>query len=386
MGDEKRLITKLVMKATRRLFLLELIRFIIIGYAVAAPVVFVSAFIFLPEETFSFFLLLLFITVVDGTSSTLLAAKRATRLSASLMLDALARSKERITTAFWLLGKEEHTPVEEFVIKDATEAASRIEPTSMRTKPLPRWVFAVLWLYIGCPLSILPADTNSYYTEQTRLLISVGQKLRRTLRSAPKELQRYAERSHREAKGGNPKEAERLILNLKRDIQERRDEIEHIEHMLASSPQIRRLFDSLATDKERLRSAAEGAGSADAANEFKRIAEQVELDRTLRQLLEEASLSLQRKDHSSLRVTLERIEEYLRTLKAELRDAEKIIRTEDGLPVASLPKGDTLQAERLFYGGRLVEQERTALPSDAERYPEDMKKVIRIYFEHSPRF
>jgi len=378
---EEELIRRLVRTATRTLFLRTFFRNLVTGYAVAAVLVFVSAFLLLPDSVGWFLLLLLVVSAVDVVVSAVAAAKKTTESSASMALDERFRLKERITTALWLLDRKEKTTVDEFVIKDAARVAANIDPKLLRTKPIPRWAFALLWLYIGCPLTFLSADTAPPYTAKTRLLISISEQLRDTLRGAPEELRRQAERSRRAAREGKEDDAERLMLDLKRSLRERMDEIEHTEHIFDSSPELRRLLDSLAAGGESFRSAAEGAGDAGVADGFEKAAKQVEVDRTLKRLLKDAASALRERKFDRLEKVLRRIEEYIRAARMDMKDVENLLGTGTGLPVASSGKERPPRTEEdSSFGGELTEQKKGALPPDAEFYPEDMRDIIRAYF------
>ena len=377
----RELIRRLVETATRTLFLRTFLRNLVTGYAVAAVLVFVSAFLLIPNSVEWFLLLLLVVTAVDVAVSATVAAKKTTRASASMALDERFGLKERITTAFWLLGREEATAVDEFVVRDAARMAARIDPKLLRPKPVPRWAFALLWLYLGCPLTFLSSDATSHYTAKMRLLISVSEQLHDTLRDAPEKLRKQAERSRRAAREGRGEDAERLILDLKKSLKERMDEIEHTEHILDSSPEIRRLMDSLAAGEESFRSAAEGAGDAGAADEFEDAARQVEVDRTLRRLLRKAASALRGRRFDRLKKILRRIEEYIRTARLNMRSVDRLLGTGTGMPVASSEEKKLPQTEEnSSFGGELTEQQKSALPADAEFYPEDMRDIIRAYF------
>ena len=192
--------------------------------------------------------------------------------------------------------------------------------------------------------------------------------------------------THHFNREGKREDAERLILDLKKKLIERMDEIEHTEHILDSSPELRRLIDSLTTGEESFISAAEGAGDADAADKFDRIAKQVEVDGTLNRLLRDAASALRERKFDRLKKILQKIEVHIRTAKTEMKNIESLLGTGTGLPIASSEVMTPSRTEEdSSYGSVLTKQEKSILPPDAERYPEDMQEIIRAYFMNRER-
>jgi hypothetical protein len=318
----------------------------------------------------------------NAVFSAVTATRKIVLLKAALSLDKSSNTKERITTAFFLSENSSLSDAERFVLIDAASTISRNPLPSPKKQPIPRWAFAVLWLYIGCPLGLLVVSDNSFHSE-ARIYIKVGERIRNALRDAPSRLRSAADDLRKAANEGNPKKTERFIVEIGMMLSAMKKETDTVERSLQLSPHLKELMDSLKGGQESFRSfTADGVGTSFAANELEKIASQLEHNLELKALIKSAIEALKNEKYEELKDALEDLKGYISNSKKSIGDAERILKAEGGIPLPFEPSGNipSTATEAHSDAGEISKQEEILLPSDSERYPENLKNVIRAYF------
>ncbi|MCX7703490.1 MAG: hypothetical protein N2234_05260 [Planctomycetota bacterium] len=384
LNEAKSRIKTLVKRAQRRLFLHFFIHYMLLLYALEAPLLLFSALFLLPNQrTLLFFFFILILSLFNIILSALLAKRKTTPLLSALALDKTSDLKERITTSLFLLEKPSLSEAETFVLLDSLRVASSLNLRNLSAPPLPRWTFALLWLYLGCPLSLIFAyETNGLQPEE-RILIKVSERIQGAFRDTSQYVRETAEKLRKTAKESDSSQAKQLLLQLMETISAVKKESKMVEESFESSSSLKELMKALGGGSESLRSlGSDGAGLSQTAGELEKLSSAIQHQTELKLLLNKAAAALLRQDYRELKETLEGIRERLNLTKESATEAENAIRAAGGLPLPGKPS-TTVTTEPYVSaeeGEISPSQKEIFAPSDLEYYPEELKRVIRAYF------